>query len=715
MKGITQETINQLLNSSRPKRLSFETKPPINDDHAAHIVQLTESGWTSLAADHLLFPEINERLCETVSAMIRHLNILFYTAKPLAEVTEEPFRRKVSLRGYAYETLLEMALNFYGLESRWLDAEKKRECLQLIRNGLSDWEGLEREEGGISLARAVIEKWLSRMKRVQKGGSMVAKTALRIEGALGNGKPLFADFLNKAEEEIQTNVYYQMVKEEKCKFGNDYALGLRWLRHLGFEQVSTNPVLAARAYLDEPELTEIFKEEVKQHPNFKQWSSNPPSHAEEVTLFATLLALWDNLHVFRPIFFNLRETSGGGVVSFQLNPNIAHLVDESIRDVFLAFSVGADHLSLYDQYLLAGYHIDGERGRPNMVIKVAATSPAARTITRKINSFGFGSNITVDFSVGQEATLLLEEMEGMAAAVKKGIRPTQLYITNMGGRLESHLREVKLEALFGELKEKIGQPQALRRIEKLSEANGTKDKVSKAKTYPEKVVAATRYSHGQKALNDPIFEALEQVASKESLLMWEDCMSKSGTLVARRLWGIFFSEKNRERWIAYLTKKHDLTRKQAELIIDRIHYLPASKRKPFDTYWTLSPRNFVHTEFPDHQENVRRMAQDPQFNLLEYEGSISHTFSPGILEELNKLEDFRKAYEISSELAQIFKEAGIFEDFGQEGLNPDEWPQFGPVQKTLSEFKAAYDHFQEEMVSLLQGLTPKKRSLKKIK
>jgi len=45
-----------------------------------------------------------------------------------------------------------------------------------------------------------------------------------------------------------------------------------------------------------------------------------------------------------------------------------------------------------------------------MVIKVAATTPAARTITRTINSFGFGSNITVDYTVSQEATLILEEM-----------------------------------------------------------------------------------------------------------------------------------------------------------------------------------------------------------------------------------------------------------------------------------------------------------------
>ncbi len=255
-----------------------------------------------------------------------------------------------------------------------------------------------------------------------------------------------------------------MVKEGRCKFGNDYALGLRWLRHLGYEQVSTNPVLAARAYQDEPALTEIFREEVKHHPNFKQWSSKPSKYGEEITLFATLLALWDNLHVFRPIFFNLRDSSGGGVVSFQLNPNIAHLVEESIRDVFLAFSLASENLSIYDQYLLAGYRMDGEKGRPNLVIKVAATTPAARTITRTINSFGFGSNITVDYSVSQEATLILEEMEGMAGAIRKGIQPTQLYMTNMGGRLESHLREVKLEEFFQELKRKIGEEKATEKI-----------------------------------------------------------------------------------------------------------------------------------------------------------------------------------------------------------------------------------------------------------
>jgi hypothetical protein len=69
MKGITQETIHQLVNLSRPERLCLETKPSINDDHVAYIVQLTQSGQTSLAADHLLFPEMNGRLSKTVSGV----------------------------------------------------------------------------------------------------------------------------------------------------------------------------------------------------------------------------------------------------------------------------------------------------------------------------------------------------------------------------------------------------------------------------------------------------------------------------------------------------------------------------------------------------------------------------------------------------------------------------------------------------------------------
>ncbi len=701
MDRLKQETINNIVDSSVPERLSIEVRPPITDDHAAHIVQLTRWGQTSLAADHLLFPEINGALANAVSGVIRELNILFVSAKPVQSDSEAVLRQKVNFRQYAYEVLLEMALNFNGLESRWLNDSEKPEGLSYVLNALDEWETREREENVFTVARAVLEKWLARMKRVQKGTSMVARTAARIEEGLDFEKKVLSIFLEKAGKEIKGNIYYRMVKEGKCKFGNDYALGLRWLRHLGFEQVSTNPVLAASAYQDEISLHQIFQDEFKRDPNRKVWSSSLSKHGDEITLFATLLALWDNLYVFRPIFFNLRETSGGGVVSFQLNPNIAHLVEESVRDVFNAFSIASENLAAYDRYLLAGYRMNGDRGRPNMVIKVAATSPAARMITRTINSFGFGSNITVDYSVSQEATLILEEMEGMAKAIRKGIRPTQLYMTNMGGRLESHLREIKLEEFFRDLKKAVGEKGAMESLLKLSEANGSKEKVTQAKTYEEKVVAATRFA-SQKTINDPVFDALKKIASKESLEDWEKAIGRSGTLVARRVWGIYFSEANRERWVTYLMEKKCLTREQASLVMDRIHYLPASKRKPFDTYWTLTSRNLVHTEFPNHQENVRKMAEDPQFHLEEFAESIQQTFPSEVLEQLNQIQDFRKAYEINHELAEVFKEVGLQEDLGSEGMSPSDWPEFGPVQKTLAEFKAAYDGFYTEMISSLK-------------
>ncbi|HEX7551785.1 MAG TPA: hypothetical protein VF579_14545, partial [Candidatus Methylomirabilis sp.] len=686
----------------RPERLSDLGKHPITGDHAANVVQLTTWGQTTLAADHLLFPELNGSLSAVVAGVIRQLNIRFVGGCVLSGDTEAEVVRKIRERQYAYETLLEMAINFCGLESRWLDAAERCQAVGSIRGALAEWEAREAAEKNGSVAVAVIRRFLDRMKLVQKGISMVAKTAMRIEQALAFGKPVLLAFLDKAQAEIEANVYTRMVRENRCRFGNDYALGLRWLRHLGFEQVSTNPVLAALAYSDDPSLAQALQTEAKFHPKFAEWKANSEKYTDEIALYATLLALWDNLHVYRPIFFTLAGTSGGGVVSFQLNPNIAHMVQESVRDVFAAFAAGTEDLAVYDDYLLAGYGAMRERGRPNMVIKVAASSPAAREIARTINAFGFGSNITVIYTVGQEVTMVLEELAGMATAIKKGIVPTQLYMTNMGGRFESHLREVKLEALFGDLKRKLGEVEALKRVEQLAAANGTKPRVDEAKGYEAKVVAVTRFG-SQRTIDGNVIAALKDAASEEELKSWEDVLGKSGTLVARRAWGIFWSEENRGKWVAYLTRKHGITKEQAGLILSRVCYLPASKRKPQDTYWTLTGSNMVHTEFPNHQENMRKMAEEPAFKLADYAESITAQFPPEVLTTLNTIPDFRKGYELNAELNQALREADIAGDFGSGGHTPAEWPEYGSVQKTLVEFKAAYDKFSGDMVGLFMA------------
>ena len=711
VKALTQEQIEQLVASSRPERLSDPGKHPISGDHAANVVQLAAWGQTTLAADHLLFPEINGVLPAVVAGVIRQLNIRFVDAKIQAGDSEAQIARKVRARQYAYETLLETAINFCGLESRSLEGGERCQAMGSIRGALAEWEAREAAEGKGSVAVAVVRRFLYRMKLVQKGASMAAKTAVRIEQGIDFSKPFLLAFQDKIRAEIEANVYTRMVREGMCRFGNDYALGLRWLRHLGFEQVSTNPVLAALAYSDDPSLAQSFQTDVAFHPKFAEWKSNPDKYADEIALCATLVALWDNLHVYRPIFFNLAGTSGGGVVSFQLNPNIAHLVQESVRDVFAAFAAATEDLTVYDDYLLAGYSATRERARPNMVIKVAACSPAAREIARTINSFGFGSNITVIYTVGQEVTMVLEELAGMASAIKKGIVPTQLYMTNMGGRFESHLREVKLEQLFAQLKQKVGEAKALEKVNQLAAANGTKPKMDAAKGYEAKVVAATRFG-SQRTIDGNVIAALADIASEVELKSWEDVIGKSGTLVARRAWGIFWSEQNRGKWVGYLTKKHGITPEQATLILSRVCYLPASKRKPQDTYWTLTGTCMVHTEFPNHQENVRKLAEEPGFKLAEYRESITHQFPAEVLEKLNTIPDFRKGFELNPELSQILREAGIADGFGIDGHKPEQWPDYGSVAKTVAEFKAAYDKFRDDMLGLFRAAVKPARAAK---
>jgi len=673
------------------------------EDHVAHMVRLVEMGYTRLAADHLLFASSPRLLRELASGLIRQLDLRHFAARilPSDEPTEQ--ERKAGLRHYLYEALLEIGLNFLGLESRHLPEREREQCLAHVRETLRQWEERERSEGGPFVALATVKEMLSDMKLVMQGASMQARIASEIEQGLLDQPPFTCTFLQQAGAAIQGNIYYQLVKREKCRFGNDYALGLRWLRHLGFEQVSTNPVLAARAYQDDPRLARIFQERAARDPRYQKWCLDPSRYGDEIALYATLVALWDNLHVFRPIFYNLREGSGGGVVSFQLNPNLAHLVDESIADALSAFRIAEEELRRYDAHLLAGYGTHWEEARPNMVIKVAASSPAAREVTRTLNSLGLGTNITVVFTVAQEVTLILEEMAGLATAVKKGIMPTQIYMTNMGGRLESHLREVKLEQLFGRLRECLGEAQALQAVTRLADANGTRAKVDAAPDYEEKVKIATAFLHGQRKIDDPVIEALRPIASPEELKRWEKAISQAGTAVARRVWGIFFSRENRRKWTTYLQENYGLSRSQAYLIQDRICYLPASKRKAEDTFWTLSSTNMVHTEFPNQQEAVRQMAGQEGFQAWRYYESIRQETPTWVIDLLNQMSDFRQAYELNDELTSILARVGIKGEFGSAGLTPSQWSEYGAVKKTLQEFRAAYDRFKEDMVALLQS------------
>jgi hypothetical protein len=79
-------------------------------------------------------------------------------------------------------------------------------------------------------------------------------------------------------------------------------------------------------------------------------------------------------------------------------------------------------------------------------------------------------------------------------------------------------------------------------------------------------------------------------------------------------------------------------------------------------------------------------------------------FPPSIVQWLSRIPDFRRGYELTPELIGILHEVGIEGEFGDGGLRPEQWPEFGPVQKTLAEFKGAYDTFRDEVVKQFMDL-----------
>lgn len=707
--------------SIKPEELP---SPPPVSDHAGLVVFTALKGYPELAADHLLNPQLKGKLVEVLGSVTRQLNLEFVKS---ANYRDE--KERIKIRALSYDVLIEVALNLLGLERVWagFSEEESERALKIIKETVKSWEELEREECDKPvIAHAVVKAKINEMKKVlsskPKRKGMVAAMGESVEKRISEDKPI-EDFIDAMRDEIRNNVYYIMSKEGVCRFGNDYAIGLRWLRRLGYVQVSTNPVLAAVAYDDDPDLWDKFKEYLRRHPDLL---NNPEARADELAMAATMVALWPNMEVFRPVAYLKNFTDG--MISYQLNPNVADSVEGSLEDALKIYSTTQEYFSKYDEYLLWGWPTYVERGRPNIVFKVAGSSPAAIDITRELETLGIGTNNTVTFTVAQEVTLILAKMEGMAKAAKRGIKTTKVYETNMGGRLEDHLREVVAADYIHRALEKVDNK--LKMLADLAEKLGITVKSLEgewkgasgwgydivARTLEEKVnlLASRQYI---RPLNKEVFaeflvetglfnskdEAMKELERKERVIGY------AGTLVAQRVWWIFFSPENRNKWIAYLISRYNLDPERAEEILNNIDVLPASKRKPSDTYLTLARNNMTNTEFPDHQLNVVEMSEEPGFKLSNYENAITMKHDQEIIRELLELEDFRKAYELTEELARILSEVGIeVKHMGTRGLKPDEWATFGSTVKTMRGFTEGYNRFREKVVNIAKEVAKEK-------
>ncbi len=714
MEAEMAEMVRSAIFESRPEELEF---PPRSLDHADHVVRTALAGHTKLASDHLLHREMVGKLERTVGDVIRQLNLEFRKSDRAVE-------EDILVRSRSYETLIQLAFSLFGVEKKWIgfSEEEVEGTLSKIIQALDEWEGMERGEiGDCPIAKATIEKVLSELKMVMSHyyrapGSMSAKMAEEIEAKLDDDR-LLSSFMEAAREEIQGNVYYRMSMEGTCKFGNDYALGLRWVRHLGYVQVSTNPVLAAVAYEDDPSLWEGFKGEsfcrdlravVEEHP---EWHEHPEDYGDEITMKATELSIFPNLAVFRPIA--IASDFYHGMISYQLNPNVASSREGSLRDALQIYSDATDFLRKYDEYLLWGYSTHVEKGRPNLVFKVTGNTPAAIQITSDLESLGIGTNNTVTYTVPQETTLILSKIEGRAKAIKMGITPTMCYETTMGGRLDDHLREKQAEALLGRALARIGDDA----LEELAKELGAWEKIKGMDSLEEKIRTVCHHSHLRPITKEPFVELLAKAGvggnSKEEvrrfLSQLEEDIGYAGITVTHRVYHIFFSPENRPKWLAYIRSKYGLSEEEAEMVLGRIDVLPASKRKPMDTLLTLASINMTNTEFPNHQTNVLMESRKPDFRMEDYRESVSKDIDPAIIHRLVEehediREDARDALELTPELIERLREVGVEVDFGDRGHEPEEWPEFGSVVKTMDQFTKAYNRFREKVIEFTRQI-----------
>jgi hypothetical protein len=555
------------------------------------------------------------------------------------------------------------------------------------------------EDSWTEFARDATNNYLADMASVNGGDSLPGYMAESIRSHLGTDlRP--SHFIDAFAQVARDTVYWKMVNGRFCKFGNDYARGLETLRHLGFSQVSTNPVLAAKAFEEDPALVKKLQKEISENSSWKQ---DPQKYAHDMVMAGTLLALWPNLDVFRPLAFLVNNWDY--MISFQLNPNVADDVKASLDDARRAYKLVQRHLVSYDRCL--GIPNPGKM-RPNLVFKVAGSSRAAREITRALNAAGIGTNNTVTYTVTQEVQLIIDALEGKSRAVKSGKPLTRTYETNMGGRFVSHLREVEAERILLDIVRRIGEEKANELLLQLAKGLGLSDQESGRLRSAPNAVQKVKIACAFKNLKTLAHEAFMAVAtggdmSRAEIEQLEADLKKAGTVVARRVYWVFYDRKNHGRWVDWLRRQHKISRRDAITVLDSMDVLPASKRVPDDTYDTLGFPNMCNTEFPNHARAVQLYSERDNFDLNSFRNAVASAPDPEVVKRLMSIDDFVRGYDSTKAISTDLVRVGVLSDeqeLGLGGVPEDEWQGFGAVKKTMAEFKDAYERFLVRCVDL---------------
>ncbi len=334
---------------------------------------------------------------------------------------------------------------------------------------------------------------------------------------------------------------------------------------------------------------------------------------------------------------------------------------------------------------------------------------------------GIGTNNTLTSTVSQEVELILAKMEGRAEAIKKGIPLTTVYETTMSGRLDDHVREVQAEEMLKKALEKLNDKEVT--LRKLAERLKAWDDTKGQDSLEEKIRTVCSRRYLSPLTKEPFVDLLAETGvpskSKDEVAKYLDTLENDieccGIAVTKQVYEIFFTSENRPKWTDYLKSKYGLTQAQAIEVIRGIDILPAAKRNAKDTLLTLAGTNMTNTDFPNQQMNVLTKGHEPGFTLEDYKESVLKALDPITFRRLTKewssiSELFIKSYELTPSQQKVLKEAKIANSgkYGNRGLLPTEWQNFGVTVKTMTEFSNSYEQFKKRCLAFVRKISKEK-------
>jgi hypothetical protein len=278
-------------------------------------------------------------------------------------------------------------------------------------------------------------------------------------------------------------------------------------------------------------------------------------------------------------------------------------------------------------------------------------------------------------------------------------------MTNMGGRFVSHLREEEAKRILLDLASRKGESETnqiiVRLAQKLKLPSSELTRAERATTVAEKSDIVCAFKNMKSLTHEAFLEVASHAGlSKEQVEELEMDLRKAGTLVARKVYLLFYEKNNHEKWLGWLKDQHKLERAQAISVLDSMDILPASKRVPEDTLDTLASINMCNTEFPNHAKAVQVYSEKEKFNLESFREAALRGSEPELVRRLSRIEDFVRGHEATPRILEKTREVKAKFQSELGGLEEQAWGEFGPVRKTMNEFKDAYDKFLERCVGL---------------